>query len=53
MSQFQKLTTGQKRIATWRRRRNALVSKLLAGNPRMLSFEALAEANRILRGTAR
>ncbi len=44
--QFKKLDGEQKKVAAWRRKRNRLVSELLAANPKMLSYEALAEANR-------
>lgn len=50
MSQIKKLTDGQKSIAAWRRRRNALVCRLLKENPRMLSYEALAKANEMMKG---
>lgn len=48
--QYKKLTPEQRRIKRWRAARNRLVSKLLDENPQMLRHEALAEANRIMRG---
>lgn len=47
--QFKKLTNEQKGIKAWRRRRNALVAKLLAADPRLSSADALAQANRMMR----
>jgi hypothetical protein len=47
--QFKKLTKEQKEQKRWREKRNRLVAKLLRDNPKMLSYEALAEANRRLR----
>lgn len=47
--QFKKLDARQRSLKRWRERRNALVAKLLRENPRMLSAEALAEANRLMR----
>lgn len=46
--QFMKLDQKQREIAAWRRKRNSMVSELLKANPKMLSYEALAEANRLM-----
>ena len=47
--QYKKLTPGQKRIKAWRTRRNALVCKLMAENPLLLSRDALRLAEETMR----
>lgn len=51
--QFKKLTADHKNELRWKAKRNRSVSKLLAENPKMLSTEALAEANRQMREAER
>jgi hypothetical protein len=46
--QFKKLTKDQRESKSWKDRRNHLVCKILAENPRMLRKEGLKAANRIM-----
>ena len=51
--QYKKLTPEQRRIKRWRARRNALVSRLLSEDPKLLRHEALSLANRMMRESRR
>lgn len=46
--QYNQLTAKERRDKAWTRKRNALVNRLLKRNPRLLSFEALRQANAII-----
>jgi len=47
--QWHQKPPAQRKADRWKRKRNRIVSQLLAKNPHMLSYEALARANKIMK----